>query len=107
MEDKFKKNIIVKDSSLLTQELNFDEDAVALIPSLDLINQRDLKVSSKLGISFEGLLSNSYVYFNHTNDEISKIMLRGDISSNDVIMSKIIFQERYHIKPEIILDTEE
>ena len=63
MEDKFKKNIIVKDSSLLTQELNFDEDAVALIPSLDLINQRDLKVSSKLGISFEGLLSNSYVYF--------------------------------------------
>ena len=37
--------------------------------------------------------------------EVDKILLRGDISKNEVILSKILFKERYNIEPEIALDT--
>ncbi|MCB9210848.1 MAG: hypothetical protein H6609_15895 [Ignavibacteriales bacterium] len=97
--------IIVKESSLISTEINNNENVIGLMPSFDLINNRDFFISSKLGLGFEGLISNTYIYYNENQEDISKLLLRGDISTNEVILSKILFQERYNIKPEIILDS--
>jgi len=45
-------------------------------------------------MSFDGNLSNSYFYFNQ-KDNISKLTLFGDVSSTEVILSKIMFKEEY------------
>ena len=40
-----------------------DDNAIGLIPSLDLLSFKDLFISSEIGISFNALLSNSYIHF--------------------------------------------
>jgi hypothetical protein len=104
IDESERPEVLVKDSSLIVSELENDENSIALIPSLDLIDNRELYISSKLGLAFEGLLSNTYVYYLENNSEISKVFLRGDVSKNEVILSKIIFRERYNIEPEFSLD---
>lgn len=104
IDESERPEVLVKDSSLIVSELENDENSIALIPSLDLIDNRELYVSSKLGLAFEGLLSNTYVYYLENNFEISKVFLRGDVSKNEVILSKIIFRERYNIEPKFTLD---
>jgi len=103
-EDK-RPEVVVKESSLIASEFATSENDVGLIPSLDLIDNKDLFVSSKFGLAFEGLLSNSYIYYLNTDSEIDEILLRGDVSKNEVIFSKIFFRERYNLDPEIILDS--
>ena len=97
--------IIKKVSALLTRQLLNDHDAVALIPSLELLNHEDLLVSSKLSFSFDGNLSYSYMYFTENERMIDKIFMRADVTVNEVILTKILFSERYSIYPEITLDT--
>jgi len=99
--------IEVKEASLITNELKSDETAIGLIPSLDLINNNHLFVSGRMGVGFEGLLSNAYVHYSSGNDEIDSVLLKGDISTNEVILSKIIFKEIYHIQPEFSIDMSE
>ena len=107
IDKRLKPDTVVKESSLISKELEKSEDSIALLPSFDLINYRELFVSSKFGLGFDGLLSNSYIYFGEGGREVSKVFLRGDISTNDAILSKIVFQERYNILPEFSLDTED
>ena len=83
-------------SAILSSKLNEDNNGVALIPSLDLLNNKEFFVSSKFGVSFEGSLSNSYFYFTKKGD-INNLSLIGDISSTEVILSKIIFKEEYEL----------
>lgn len=83
-------------SAILSSKLKEDNNGVALIPSLDLLNYKDFFVSSKLGVSFEGSLANSYFYFTEEGD-INNLSLIGDISSTEVILSKIIFKEEYEL----------
>lgn len=97
--------LIYKSSSLLSKELEFNTQAIALIPSLDLINHRTFFVSSEIGISFDGLLSNSYFYFIENQKKFEKIFLRGDVSINEFILAKILFGEKYSSDVELILDT--
>ncbi len=89
-------------SSVLTSELFKDKSAVALLPSFDLLKNEELFVASKFGISFEGYLSNSYFYF-YNKADIKKLNVTGDVSSTEVLMSKIIFKEEYNIDVEIVL----
>lgn len=96
--------ISVNEASLITKELYNDEDSIGLIPSYDLISNRELFVSSKLGIGFTESLSNSYMYFSSSKD-LTEVLLRGDISTNEVILSKLVFQERFNILPEFSLDS--
>ena len=105
LEGKNKPNILVKESSLITKELQNNNDSVALIPSMDLINNKELFISHKFGISFESPLSNSYIYFPSESDEIKEVLLRGDVASNEVILSKIVFNERYGLQIDIALDS--
>lgn len=106
IEKKIQLEIIIKESSLLYKELENDVEAIALIPSMDLINHRNLFVSSKAGISFDGSLSNSYFYLTENEEKtIGKILLRGDVSLNEIILTKILFGERFSSDVEIVLDT--
>ncbi|MBK8943705.1 MAG: hypothetical protein IPM32_00405 [Ignavibacteriae bacterium] len=102
IDEKNKPELILKESSLLLKELNKHQNAIAFIPSLDLINQKELFVSQKFVIAFEAYISNTFLYFAH--DNFNKLLLKGDISTNEVLLSKIIFQEIYNIQPEIELD---
>lgn len=96
--------ITYKESSFISKDLEFNTSAVALIPSLDLINHRNLFVSDKLAISFDGALSNSYLYFVEGQKNIEKIFLWGDVSLNEILLTKILFSERYGANLEIALD---
>lgn len=62
-------------------------------------------MSSKIGISFDGLLSSSYFYFIENQKRFEKILINGDVSINDFILSKILFEEKYSSKVELVLDT--
>ncbi len=83
-------------SAMISQELeNSDYDA-ALIPSLDLLKHSDFFVSAKAAVSFDGALSNSYLYFQTGEKNISEINLTGDVSANDALVSKMVFEEFYN-----------
>jgi hypothetical protein len=93
------------EAALTCQGLEEDTTAVALIPTLDLIKHQTLFISSKYGISFDGALSNSYLHFLKSNRSLDKIFLRGDVTLNEIILSKILFSERYSTQIEINLET--
>ncbi len=93
------------EASLIGKELEYNTSAIGLIPSLDLINHRNLFVSSKYAVSFDGMLSNSFFYFHENERRFEKITLCGDVSLNDIILTKILFSERFSSQAEITLDT--
>ena len=85
-------------SSVIAKRLAADQNSVGLIPSLDLISNKDLFVSSEIGISFDALLSNAYIHFKEEQETIDEIFLKGDVTSNEVIMGKILFKEFYDVE---------
>lgn len=98
--------ILFRESSLIAGELEKDAEAIGLIPTLDLINHRTYFISGKAGISFDGVLSNSYFYLSDSEGRaLGKIFLRGDVSMNEIILTKMLFSERYSTDIEIALDT--
>ncbi len=99
------KEILFEPSSILSKKLNDNPHSAALIPSLELITHKDLFVSQSVGISFEGPLSNSFIYYQPGEKEINNLKLAGDISSMEVILSKIIFKELYDSDIEISIQT--
>lgn len=100
-------NIIKKPSSLIAMETSSIMDAVGLLPTTDLIKYKELYVSGSLGISFEGSLCNSYIYYNSDQKDISEINLLGDISSVEVLLCKILFTEIYDKTVEVKIATNE
>lgn len=96
--------ISFRESSLITKYLEANTSAVALIPTLDLINHRHLFVSSKFALSFDGVLSNSYFYFVEGEKSIEKVFLHGDVSVNEIILAKILFSEKFSANVEFILN---
>jgi predicted solute-binding protein len=103
--DELKEKVNFLPSSILSKTLNDNKSSVGLIPTLELITNKDLFVSKSVGISFEGSLSNSFIYYEPGRKEIEKIKLAGDISSMEVILSKIIFKELYDSDIEIAIQT--
>lgn len=92
-------------SSLIAKAIMNDEADAGFIPSLDLINNDKIILSKKIGLAFDGNLSNSYFYFVPEKSEIKSIYLRGDITKNEIILSKILLKEKYNFEPEFILDS--
>ncbi len=80
-------------SSLIANKLSQDDNSIGLIPTLDLVTFNDLYISSKIGLSFNALLSNSYIHFKEEQKTIEQIFLKGDVTSNEIILSKILFKE--------------
>lgn len=93
--EKDKSTVSVYPSSLLSKNLIELKDAIALIPTLDLLNHKNFYVSHSLGISFDESISNSYIYFNNKDKIVSEVVLAGDVSSNEAILTKILFSETY------------
>ena len=104
LEPEAKKDLMFSSSSLITSEIIKCDNCVGLIPTLDLLKNTELYVSKKHGIAFEGNLCNSYIYFKPGEKDINEFSLLGDISSLEVILSKILFKEIYNadIKIEIL-----
>ena len=103
--EKVKESIEILPASLISQKLIEERDSVGLIPSCDLYKLEHVKVSNKISLSFDGILSQSYLYFVPDQNKFEKIFMRGDVSSNEVLLSKILFKERYDLQPVITLDT--
>ncbi|MBE0573245.1 MAG: hypothetical protein IH618_17010 [Ignavibacteriaceae bacterium] len=98
IEDKSELYIEFLPSSMISKRLSDDNNSVGLIPTLDLITNKDLFVSSEIGISFDALLSNAYIHFKEEQEIIDELFLRGDVTSNEVILSKILFKEFYDVE---------
>ena len=99
------ENIIYTGSATISRELDDERAHIALIPSMDLLSYNQFFVSGKAGISFDGVLSNSYFYFLKHLRMVKQIFLRGDVSKNEVILAKIIFAEQFDTQIEIFLDS--
>lgn len=93
-------------ASIIAKKLLQQEDSIGLIPSLDLLTFKDLFVSSKIGLSFNALLSNSYIHFKAGQETLEQIFLKGDVTTNEIILSKILFKEFYDVdvKPILVKD---
>ena len=102
---ELKGSIEFKPSSLLTSEILKDDNAAALIPVTDLLKYHDLFVSKSFGISFEGSLCNSFIYFSSGEWKINEIYLSGDITTLEAIFVKILFKEIYDSETEIKINT--
>jgi len=96
--DKSELDIEFLPSSLISKRLSDDNNFVGLIPTMDLITNKELFVSSEIGISFDALLSNAYIHFKEEQETIEELFLRGDVTSNEVILSKILFKEFYDVE---------
>ena len=93
-------------SASLSKTISEDLSAVALIPTSDIITNKELYVSAKIGISFDGSPSNSYIYYEKDESTIDKLLLSGDASTMEVIFGKILFKEMYNVIVEIVLTTD-
>jgi len=93
-------------SSVISNEIETGSADIGVIPSCDLIKHPDLFISNKLAFSFDGQLSGSYLYFVPGQKNFTDLYLTGDVNSNDVILSKIVFSERYSSQIQIHLANE-
>ncbi len=95
-----KSNLYVEflPAALIAKKISDETNSVGLIPSMDLIPNKDLFVSSEIGISFNALLSNSYIHFKEEQETIDELFLKGDVTSNEVILSRILFKEFYDVE---------
>jgi hypothetical protein len=93
--DDFNKTYLP--SAVISKNLLANEDSIGIIPTLDLIHHPEFYISSKIGISFNALLSNAYIHFKENQHTIENFYIKGDVSSNEVILSKILLKELYDI----------
>jgi hypothetical protein len=98
IEDKSEVEFEFIPASLIVKRISNEKDSAGLIPTMDLLSNKDLFVSSEIGISFNALLSNSYIHFKEQQETIDELFLRGDVTSNEVILSKILFKEFYDVE---------
>jgi len=92
-------NVVVEfhPATIIAKKLLQEENSIGLIPTLDLLTSKDLFVSSKIGLSFNALLSNSYIHFKEGQETLEQIFLKGDVTTNEIILSKILFKEFYDV----------
>ena len=103
--DEVKRITKFKASASLSSEIRNDKSVLALIPVTDIITNEEFFISKLCGISFEGSLCNSYIYFSSSGRDVSEIKLAGDVSTIEVILTKILFKELYNSDIEISLTT--
>ncbi len=107
LPEELKGSVAVLPSSLISERLKTEPESIALLPSMDIPKIEGVRISRKLAVSFDGQLSNSYLYFIMGQDNLDTLYLKGDISTNEIILTKILFLEKYGIDLNIVLDTSE
>lgn len=103
LPEDLKNQIEFKEASMISNELEKENADLALVPSCDIIKHPHFFISKNIGISFDGQLSNSYIYFIPRQNKFEELFLGGDVTSNEVLLSKILFKERYSSDIEIQL----
>lgn len=97
IEHKTNLEVEFAPASLIVKKILSEKETIGLIPALDLISNNKLFISSEIGISFDAMLSNSYIHFKEKQETIEEIFLKGDVTTNEVILSKILFKEFYEV----------
>ncbi len=99
--------IIETQPAMIVSEVESGKSELGIIPSYDLLQHAGLVVSKKIGISFDGPLSNSFLYFKPSQRIMDKLFLTGDVTTNEIILSKIILLEKFGISlsPELTTGT--
>ncbi|MCX6149410.1 MAG: hypothetical protein NTX22_02670 [Ignavibacteriales bacterium] len=105
LPEEFRRNISFQDVSLISRELEKGNADLALVPSCDLVKHPELFISKKIAISFDGQLSSSYLYFVPGQNSFTDLFLSGEVSANEIILSKILFAERYSSDINVHLET--
>ena len=105
LPEEFRNSITVESASLISRELENGNADIGLMPSLDLLQHKDLYISKKIGLSFDGILSTSYLHLIPDCREFKDVFLHGDVSTNEIILTKILFSERFNSKVDIHLNT--
>jgi len=93
--DELKEKVNFLPSSILSKTINDNKHSAALIPTLELITNKDLFVSKSVGISFTGQLSNSFIYYEPGLKEVEKIKLLLMISNKMIIIKLLSMQTTY------------
>ncbi len=82
----------LSNSEILKGLVNGEID-IAIMPSLEILNENKLFVSRKLGVAFDGPLSDDYLYY--AKNSLETLKLAGSTSMNEILLSKILFKENY------------
>ncbi len=106
LPENLSREISFVPSAMAAGKIAGDSNSAGLIPTIDLIRHKDLFISKRFGITFEGSLCNSYIYFNTHEKNISELFISGDVSSMEVILAKILFEEVYESEVEIKISTD-
>ncbi|MEI7812348.1 MAG: hypothetical protein WCJ01_07975 [Ignavibacteria bacterium] len=104
--EPLRQNIKFKDASLISAEVKNGNADVALIPSYDLMKYPDFFVSGTIAVSFDGELSNSYFYFLPKQNTFTDLYLTGDVTTNEIILSKLLFSEKYGTEVQLHLSAD-
>lgn len=79
-----------------------NQSDVFLAPSIDLTGKKDLYISGKAAAIIDTEISTGFLYYSGKGDEaLNKIGISGDISKQDIILAKLMFNELYGSDPEI------
>jgi hypothetical protein len=106
LPENIRNRIAYLPSSAIPAELKKDAVSAGLITPMDILTAPEIFISSKTGISFEGSLSNSYIYFQPGQKDLNNLSLFGDVTSLEIILSKIFFKENYNSEIQIELLTD-
>ncbi len=104
LPESIRQNLKFLPASALSAALEKDKTAAALIPAMDIVSHNDLFVSRKYGISFEGSLCNTYIYFAEDRS-LKSLKAAGDVSSAEVILGRLLFKELYNADIEVSLSS--
>lgn len=93
-------------SAAILQAFESKEADVAFIPSLYLIKDDSLRISPKIGLSFEGLGSTSFLVLHEVPEEGKPdISITGDHSIQEALLAKMMMNELYTIEPRFHIKT--
>lgn len=109
MTENLANRVVFSETPLLMKRLLSGEYQAVLVPVFELLNkdEEELFISSKYGLVLENDLSLSFLYFPPDTDEIEEIQVAGDVSSQDILLTKILLKESFEIEPKISLASKE
>ncbi len=107
LDKSLKNEFLITDVNKIAEMVDSEFMDVGLIPLYGLIKYPDLFVSKNVGLTFDAGLSYSYLYYKMGENCLSNIYLYGDVTVNEVILSKILFSEKFDVEIEVSLSQEQ
>lgn len=95
LDKAISRDFLITDVNKIPDMVESEFIDVGLVPLYSLIKHPDFYVSRSVGLTFDAGLSYSYIYYKMGENCLSKIYLYGDVTVNEIILSKILFQEKF------------